>query len=209
MSALIFTALLSSAFAGTTHAEAHASEVELSRDHHAIQDDTADLRSLESIISNWQVASTRGARNAELSADRALESWLRREIAESQTELSQARDEVRSSKNELAQETAQARNSHGRHASREYAQVQDDKRDLQDDRRDLDAIQADLASMQAIAGQLNGMQAKFEHGRASTRDYATKRSLLDRLRSLSKQEISRTRAELSEDLGERSESRWD
>ncbi|MDG1482757.1 MAG: hypothetical protein P8R54_24405 [Myxococcota bacterium] len=209
MSTLIITALLSSAFAGTTRAEAHASASELTQGYRDIQDDTADLRSLEAIISNWQTASHRGAHGAEMTADRALESWIRRELAESQAELSRARSEVKASKNELARETAQAQRSYGRHASHEYAQVRDDKRDLQDDRRDLSTLEAQLSSMQAIAKQLNAMQPAFEHGRASARDYATKRNLLDRLRSLSQREISLTRAELSEDLAEQRESRWD
>jgi hypothetical protein len=209
MNTLIIAALISSAFAGTTRAEALESEAELARDHRAIQDDSADLRSLDRIISSWQSASRHGARGAELTADRALQDWLRQEIAESQQELSQARGEVRSSKRELERELAEANRSYGRHASQERAEARDDARDLKDDHRDLAAMELDLRELQDIASRLQAMQPRFEQGRASGADYAAKSGLLARLRSLSQREVQQSHAELSEDLIERSEARWD
>jgi small-conductance mechanosensitive channel len=209
MNTLIITALLSSAFAATTRSEVRESNAELSSDYSDIRDDSADLHSLESIITSWDRAYRHGAYGAERSADAAMESWLRREIAESQREIGEARSEVRDSKHELRREAKEARNAYGRHASQERAEARDDARDLKDDRRDLDVMEADLRSMQRIAGQLSAMQQKFDRRRASARDYQAKRSLLEQLRSLSKREIRRDHAELKEDLAERSEARWD
>ena len=209
MNTLIIAALLSSAFAATTRSEIRQSNAELSSNYSDIRDDNADLHSLESIIRNWERAYRHSAYGAERSADAAMDSWLRREIAESKREISEARNEVRASKHELNREVAEAHSARGHRASQERAEARDDARDLQDDRRDLDVMEADLRQMQRIAGQLSAMQHKFDRRRASARDYQAKRSLLEQLRSLSEREIRHNQVELQEDLAERSEARWD
>lgn len=206
MTSLIFAALLSTASAGTTQAEARQSSTELAANYVDIRDDRSDLASLESIISRWDTARYRNSYGAEMSADQALESWIRREIAEGYRELSEARSEVNASERELRQESRDYRSSPSRY---ERDQVADDARDLQDDRQDLATMEADLKTLQRIADQLSAMQSRFDRGRASAADYRTKRSLMTQLENLARKETRLNQVELSEDLAERRESRWD
>ena len=192
MTSLLLAAMMSSAFAGTTRAEEAQNERELAQDYANIQDDTSDLRKLDAIISQWDSARRRRATGAELTADRALESWIRAELSESQRELTQARGEIRVSQDELRRERSR-----------------DDANDLRDDQSDLDDMASDLRRLQTISSNLNALQPAFDRNRAGSREYQAKQELLSSLRNVAERELRRDHAELSEDLSESREARRD
>jgi hypothetical protein len=186
-------------------AEARSSCNSPHQQHHSsassasVYDDTRDRDQLIRLVSDWRRAQSQGHVRAELAADAAIQSWLRREIVESERDVSLARAEVARSQRELEQERRDLRYDRSARAHREVA---DDQRDLNDDLNDLYRAEADLSQTRRILHQLESTQSRFSRRQVSHRDYAAKRSLLDQL-------VSMTHAEVSYAYAEQSEDRWD
>jgi hypothetical protein len=151
--------------------------------------DVVDLGRLGAVIADWNAAVASGDRAAELAADAHLESWIRRELAETQVEVGEDRREAHRSARE------------GRRGGA------GDRLDAVDDRVDLARERADRARLKEIAKELLDLQPVFAAGGASTAQVASKRALLAELDRLAAAEVARTTGEVREDRRERRERR--
>jgi len=205
MTGLMFALTLMSpaAEAAASRAELASANHEIALSNAAFSDDVQDQRELYQLVGDWKRARRAGNIHAELAADRAIQRWLRREIAENQHELALAQQEVSRSQLELNRERRAPRSRITRDA------IIDDQRDLNDDLRDLAQVEQDLARTLEINYALDAMQRRFERRRASRADQVAKTQLLNELVALSSTEVAFARAEQAEDQRELREAHWD
>lgn len=168
----------------------------------ALNDDRTDRAQINSIVTAWNSAVSRGDRGAERAADTRLTAWLNRERRESGTDVARADRERRGSNNELARSRGEARRSGTMDDRRDR---RDDRRDARDDRRDQAAAVADAAQTRNIANRLAAMQGAFDSGSATAAQYAEKRTLLGRLTAMAAREVRQDNREIREDGRERRE----
>jgi len=192
-------------------AERRQERAEVRESQQELRDDQVDLRQLNDIVEDWHRARARRDRAAERRADARIEVWIRKELAESRTEVREAQQEVANSQREVRTEQhdaarAQRRGQHNR-AAHERAELRDDKRDLADDKQDLTGQRQDLNRLRGVAQDLDQIQRHFRGNRASPAQYARKSALLRELQSLARAEVRDTRTEVREDKQELREDR--
>ena len=192
-----------------TAAERAENAHEAATDTRAMHDDRHDLDRLRELVDRWTSARARGAKGAMKAADTEIAAWLRAEISESSAEVREAERELARSERELAQEQAQAHATHGPARGAAQKEVNEDRQDVRDDTEDLAAARKDLERTRSIADELGRLQARFDHGIATERDFQRKAALLGQLEGLARQEIVRDNEEYAEDARERAEDRRD
>ena len=200
----LFALALSLVFAGAAFAGQSKQRSPEARDNAAdLRDDAGDLQRIVDLVDDWHDAYRRGDKRAMAAADAQISTWLRQEIGESRTDVSEARRESTGSSKAVKAEARSAvaafATGHYRAASREVRQMAADSREYRDDRSDLRTSRIDLSRTQSIAGQLATLESRFDRGTATTADYNRKSALLKELQAMAKAELKADRTEIRED----------
>ena len=132
------------------------------------QDDKRDLREIVELNRKWHSAVTSRYRYRRASVNHALDRWLDGELRESRREVQQARHELR-----------RRYRSHARNKAA---------------RRNLRQAERDLARTRQLAHELRSLRLSRHY--AVRGQYARKSQVLDELVHISRNELSRSRAEL-------------
>lgn len=167
---------------------------EIAKDERERTDDLRDLKALEVLAADYDLARARRDPAGLQRVDDRLRRLVKSELKESQRELRDDQREVRRSANEVRDERREVRHDEreGRHAAAaaDRRDVKDDKRDLRDDVRD---AQKERAALDRYQGMLRELDSLF--GRMDPPAVERKRAILGEL-------IARARGELHEDAKE-------